>query len=346
MTVLTVIIATTRLHDLQQMQAVLAEDPGLRVLAHCPGLTETFHAVECNPPDIVLISQHLTLGPEFEVMRALFEVFAVRWLVMERSSDMPRGTSHETPIAFNPKSDLFSIGLDQPRAAILTQIRTVTYRARNSAAPPIRPAAMPERPQTRAMVNPAMAQNLVLIGASTGGIDALVSILEHFTADAPPTVIVQHTSQAFGTRLVQLLALRCRAQVVACEDGLELGPGMVCVAAGMPGHAIFSGFGPLRLAVRPGEPVAGHMPSIDRLFMSAVPVARRVTAAVLTGMGQDGAAGLLALRQAGAATFAQDAATSVVYGMPRVAFENGGAERQLPLDRIAGALLHKTRVGA
>jgi two-component system chemotaxis response regulator CheB len=171
----------------------------------------------------------------------------------------------------------------------------------------------------------------------------LICVLSSFPADCPPTVIVQHTSNGFGAGLVQLLSVRCRARVVACQDGLELTPGVVCVAAGFPGHAALANLSPARMSIVPGAPVSGHRPSIDHMFMSAVPAARQVVAAVLTGMGADGAAGLLSLRNAGAKTMAQDAQSSVVYGMPRVAWENGGAERQLPIDKIGPALLQMAR---
>lgn len=336
MPLITVVIATPRPFEAQRLRATLVADPGVRVIALCPGLMETFHAVEQSPPDVVLIARELTLTAEFEVMRALFQTFDIRWLVTERTTDPTHRAGASPLTAPEQGGDLFALDPDAAPHNLVRQVHAVTHAARRA------PALLVPKP----VPPPRSTGQIILIGASTGGVDALVTILAQFGADCPPTVIVQHTGAAFGAGLVQLLALRCRAQVIACRDGLEPAPGMVCIAAGTPGHAVFSGFAPPRLALHPGEPVAGHSPSIDRLFMSAVPVARRVTAAVLTGMGQDGAAGLLALRQAGATTLAQDAASSVVYGMPRVAYEIGGAERQVPLDRMAAALLHTARIAS
>jgi two-component system chemotaxis response regulator CheB len=337
----TVTIATSSASELHSLQTALGTEPDIRVIGRCPGLMETFNAVEHSPPDVVLIARDLTLLPEFELMRVLFETLDVRWLVIDPPGPpaglaVPRRPDQGIPAHPQGQADLFTLRASAPPTGLILQIRSVT-RATRRAARIDRPT---DRPPLRA------PGRLVLIGASTGGVDALVSVLSAFPVDCPPTVIVQHTGKGYGAGLVQLLSLRCRARVVACRDGLELTEGMVCVAAGTAGHAAFSGFSPLRLTVSMGDAVSGHMPSIDQLFLSAVPAGRRVVAALLTGMGSDGAAGLLALRRAGATTIAQDAATSVVYGMPRVAWENGGAERQLPLGRIGPALLQQSRVAA
>jgi two-component system chemotaxis response regulator CheB len=179
----------------------------------------------------------------------------------------------------------------------------------------------------------------VLIGASTGGVDALLTVLASFPVDCPPTAIVQHTGRGFSDSLIALLDRRCAARVVAAKDGSPLQPGTVCVAAGCDGHLRLLGSGSLRCQVSPGEPVSGHVPSVDELFRSAVPFADRVVAALLTGMGRDGAEGLLALRRKGATTIGQDEASAVVYGMPRAAFELGAVQTQLGLNRIGPEIL-------
>ena len=100
---------------------------------------------------------------------------------------------------------------------------------------------------------------------------------------------------------------------------------------------------PLRLRMKEGPDISGHTPSVDALFTSAVPYGKDIVATILTGMGQDGARGLLELRKAGAKTFAQDEKSSVVYGMPRVAWEMGAAQQQIPLARMAGTLLQASK---
>ncbi|MPT48941.1 MAG: chemotaxis response regulator protein-glutamate methylesterase [Sphingobium sp.] len=180
----------------------------------------------------------------------------------------------------------------------------------------------------------------IVIGASTGGVEALHHILPSFPENCPPTVIVQHISAAFAPAMAQRLDAKCAAKVQLVEPGLPLRPGHIYIAPGNDRHAIIGRSGQLSVNMVPGDPVSGHRPSVDRLFESA---AQRLGPAavgiLLTGMGQDGAKGLLAMRQAGARTIAQDQASSTVYGMPRAAASLGAAMKILPLPHIAGTAL-------
>lgn len=190
-------------------------------------------------------------------------------------------------------------------------------------------------------------ERVVLIGASTGGIDALLTVLAHFPADCPPTAIVQHTGRGFSLSMVRVLSRKCAARIVVAEEMLVLERGMICVAGGLDGHLQLKQLPDrrLRCSIQSGPQVSGQRPSIDVLFRSATPVATRVIGVLLTGMGADGAAGLLALRQAGATTIGQDEATSIVYGMPRVAFEMGAVCHQLPLPLIGPAIRQIVQAG-
>ena len=177
---------------------------------------------------------------------------------------------------------------------------------------------------------------LIAIGASTGGVEALHHILPSFPLNCPPTVIVQHISAAFAPAMAERLDKQCAVKVQLIESGMPLLPGHVYLAPGNDRHAVVSSAGRLTATMKIGDPVSGHRPSIDMLFES---VARSLGPAavgiLLTGMGQDGARGLLSMRQAGALTIAQDQATCTVYGMPRAAADMGAAEKILPLPRIA-----------
>lgn len=182
-------------------------------------------------------------------------------------------------------------------------------------------------------------RDIILLGASTGGVDALLTVLGRFPADCPPTLIVQHTGGRFAAGLIRLLNSACAATVRPAVEGDLLVRGQILMAPGGERHLGIAAGDTLRCHLEAGVPICGHRPSVDALFRSALPVAARTTAALLTGMGRDGAEGLLALRRAGATTLAQDAESSVVYGMPRVAWEIGAAERQVALGNIAGLLL-------
>jgi two-component system, chemotaxis family, protein-glutamate methylesterase/glutaminase len=181
--------------------------------------------------------------------------------------------------------------------------------------------------------------DLVVIGASTGGVAALETVLSRFTAECPPTLIVQHIRPGFVDSMVQRLERSCAPRVIRASHGAHLDRGTVYVAADDKSHLTIADPRKPRCAVIPGPETDIHRPSVNALFHSAVAFGSRVSAALLTGMGSDGAAGLAAIRAAGGMTVAQDEATSTVYGMPRVAAEIGAATVILPLQRIADALL-------
>ncbi|WP_417210103.1 CheB methylesterase domain-containing protein [Antarctobacter sp.] len=185
------------------------------------------------------------------------------------------------------------------------------------------------------------AGRMVLIGASTGGVDALLNVLSQFPEDCPPTLIVQHTGLGFGQSLAGLLNRQCLPNVLLATGPLPLRRGQILIGAGTRSHLVIEGRAGTRATCVKEDPVAGHIPSVDRLFGSAVPHAARVSAALLTGMGRDGADGMKALFAAGAFTIAQNEASCVVYGMPRAAVQNGSVHKILPLDRIAQALLRE-----
>ncbi|NDV01844.1 CheB methylesterase domain-containing protein [Pseudoroseicyclus tamaricis] len=287
-------------------------------------LRDTFNLTEERDPTLVIVDDVLATLPEFRAVQMLFTAIDTRWLTLcTRPGD---GRSAIAPTA----SGLFCLDLTAPPQRILEQVRAVVRnpKKRVSGAPAPSPSAG------------RSWRRLALIGSSTGGIEALIRILSEYPAQCPPTAIVQHTGQGFGDSLTKLLARNCAAEVRPMEPGLEMRPGRVVIAAGTPRHMELAGAsGPPALRFTHAGPVAGHCPSVDALFHSAVPRARKVVGVLLTGMGSDGAQGLLALRRAGAMTLAQDEASSVVYGMPRVAFERGAVCEQVPIGGIAAAIL-------
>ena len=183
-----------------------------------------------------------------------------------------------------------------------------------------------------------MTRVLICIGASTGGVDALENVLAHFPADCPPTCIVQHILGGFSGGLARRLDRACAARVVEAEHDMRLDPGTVAIAPGNAAHLLVRRPGTI-CVIRPDSQVSGHRPSVDVLFRSAAESGAQVVAALLTGMGRDGADGLHRIRAAGGRTIAQDEATSIVYGMPRVAAEIGAAEFVLPLPQIGPKLV-------
>lgn len=181
-------------------------------------------------------------------------------------------------------------------------------------------------------------QKLIAIGSSTGGIEALSQILSAYPVNCPPTVIVQHIKPDFLDSVVGRLNHVCAADVQTATDGQRLQSGKVVFAPGLASHLEVEGTS-WRCRLRNGPTASGHRPSIDTLFQSVATFGPKAVGVILTGMGRDGATGLGAMRQAGAWTIGQDAATSTVFGMPRVAQEEQAVCEVLPLSRIGRAIL-------
>jgi two-component system chemotaxis response regulator CheB len=182
--------------------------------------------------------------------------------------------------------------------------------------------------------------DLIAIGASAGGTEALRLVLQAFPGDAPGTVIVQHMPETFTTAFAARLNASCAAEVREAHDGDEVLPGRVLIAPGNRHLAVRREGRRFLAQVADGPLVSRHRPSVDVLFRSVAQAAgARAVGAILTGMGEDGAQGLLEMRQAGAHTIAQDEASCVVFGMPREAIELGAARVVAPLSGIAAAIL-------
>lgn len=178
---------------------------------------------------------------------------------------------------------------------------------------------------------------IVAIGASTGGTEAIANVIKNFDADIPGTVIVQHMPPGFTEMYAKRLNDRSKVRVKEAQSGDVVRTGQVLLAPGGDRHMQLVKKGnEYQVILKEAPKVNGHCPSVDVLFDSVAQTAKdRAIGIILTGMGGDGAKGLLAMRQAGAHTIGQDESTCVVYGMPKVAYELGAVEHQLKLDEIA-----------
>lgn len=203
------------------------------------------------------------------------------------------------------------------------------------------------REQRRPLVNAYDPDGrIVAVGSSTGGVEALSALISQFPANCPPTLIVQHMPPDFTASLAARLDRLNAPKVSEAADGMVIENGHVYIAPGGPKHLeVEKSGGALRCRLRAAPAVNGHSPSVDVLFHSVARHAgSNAIGVILTGMGRDGAQGLKEMREAGARTIGQDEASSLIYGMPRAAFEVGAVERQLPLDRIANAVLVMTNL--
>ena len=224
--------------------------------------------------------------------------------------------------------DAFGENLRQKvRAAGHTDVRS---RAMRGAAPPIVPIRTAAAPQGA----------LIAIGASTGGVEAIRVVLGQLPPDSPPIVIAQHMPPGFTTRFASRLDELSELTVVEAQDRMPLQSGHAYVARGDFHLRVERSSGQLKCRLSQDDLASGHRPSVDVLFDSvAHTVGPMAVGVILTGMGRDGATGIRHMREAGAYTIGQSASSALVYGMPRVAFEEGGIVEQAPVEAIAGRLV-------
>ena len=185
------------------------------------------------------------------------------------------------------------------------------------------------------------SEAIIALGASTGGTEALEQVIRLFPADTPPVIIVQHMPAGFTKLYSERLNRSCKMEVKEAVDGERLHRGLIVVGAGEHHLRLCKDRQGWYISSKPGEKVSGHCPSVDVMFNSVAEVAGSLAiGAILTGMGRDGAEGLLKMRQAGAFTIGQDKETCVVYGMPMEAYNCGAVEVQAPLYKIADIILN------
>ncbi|KAA9007966.1 CheB methylesterase domain-containing protein [Histidinibacterium aquaticum] len=307
-------------------------DSSLHLIGLAQDLTELYTLTEHEGPDAVLVEWRFAGLPEFVVMHALFRALDVVCILL-----CDAGKAADTQFARN----LPVLGPEPDSEEVIRLIKR--HRAAlHGDAPPGRRKEQSAKPA----VGGWKPGSIVLLAASTGGVEALLDVLGTFPADCPPTLVVQHTGGSFAQSLIRLVDSRCTATVAPGRDGEAVRSGHVYFAPDDTAHLALATDAAPRIHLDPSPPVGGHRPAADVLFNSARGIAANVSAAILTGMGRDGAEGLLGLRQAGARTFAQDEASSVVYGMPRAAWEIGAAQARLPLRRIGPALLEACRPAA
>jgi two-component system chemotaxis response regulator CheB len=234
----------------------------------------------------------------------------------------------------------YSVG--ELRQTLAAKIRAAASARLRLEPPPASAAATPAA--NPPVILPAVASQslngIIAIGASTGGTEAIAAVLRAFPKETPGIVVVQHIPPAFSRAFAGRLNEMCQIEVKEAQDGDTLRPGLALVAPGDFHMLLRKTGGRYFVNVKTGPRVCYQRPAADVLFFSVAEAAgASAIGALLTGMGSDGAQGLLKMRQAGARTIAQDEASCVVFGMPREAIQLGAAGQVLPLNRIAAALL-------
>lgn len=312
----------------------LNRDPEIEVVASAADPFEARNMIVKHKPDVMTLDIEMPRMSGLEFLRKLMPQYPMPVVMLSSLSDKVFDALNAGAVDFVVKpamsdhkklEDLLTNDLPAKiKAASIAKIAM----ARKQSVPSL----------TQTVHVGANTKDLVLaIGASTGGTEAITAVLREFGPDIPGTVIVQHMPAGFTGMYAKRLNDQCSVTVKEAENGDKLIPGQVLIAPGGENQLrVIKSGGSYQVEIKPGPKVSGHCPSVDVLFESvAKSAANRAIGIILTGMGSDGAKGLLEMRKAGAHTIGQDESTCVVYGMPKAAFEIGAVEHQEKLNDIA-----------
>ena len=310
----------------------LSRDPAIKVVATAKDPFEARDAILQYRPDVMTLDVELPRMNGIEFLKKLMPQYPLRVVVISALSDKVFDALNAGAVDFVAK----------PSISDRRQLEEFIYK---ELLPKIKIASTARIGNVnRAAPNPLMQRYaskdrniIVAIGASTGGTEAVCSVVKEFGPDIPGIVVVQHMPPGFTDMYAKRLDHECRIRVREAQTGDQVLPGQLLLAPGGDRHMrivkVGSGY---QVECRQGPKVNGHCPSVDVLFESVAKAAGRdALGIILTGMGGDGAKGLLAMRKAGARTIGQDESTCVVYGMPKVAYDIGAVEYQEKLHDIA-----------
>ena len=319
----------------------LSRDPAIQVVGTAKDPFEARDAIIEYKPDVMTLDVELPRMNGIEFLRKLMPQYPLPVVLISSLSDKVFDALNAGAVDFVAKPTVTGRAQleDFIRNELLVKIKIAsTARISN-----IKKTVMLNEQQSLSV----KGNNLIVaIGASTGGTEAIFSVAKDFGTDIPGIVVVQHMPPGFTSMYAKRLDDQCRIQVKEAQTGDRVLPGHMLIAPGGDAHMrLVKVNGVYQVEVKQGPRVNGHCPSVDVLFESVARVAgANAVGIILTGMGGDGAKGLLSMRKAGARTIGQDESTCVVYGMPKVAYDLGAVEHQEKLTDIAGrtySLLNK-----
>ncbi|WP_064693806.1 protein-glutamate O-methylesterase CheB [Rhizobium aegyptiacum] len=318
--------------------AVLSSDPEVNVIGQAGDALEAREAIKRLNPDVVTLDIEM---PNMNGLDFLEKIMTLRPMPVIMVSTMTHRGAEATLAAL--EIGAFDCvgkpgpGEPKPFGDLAEKVKAAARTQRQFSQPAAAVAPPPSVADFR------VGRKIVAIGSSTGGVEALIAVLQKFPANCPPTVITQHMPPTFTKSFAERLNRLCAPVVQEATDGARLEIGKIYLAPGGERHLQVSGGSAPCCRLVDRAPVNGHRPSVDVLFDSVAELAgRNAVGVILTGMGRDGAAGLLKMRHAGARTLGQNEKSCVVYGMPRVAHELGAVEQQLPLTAIGEEILKLT----
>lgn len=337
----------------QVMSDILNSDPEIEVMATAADPFQAAERMAAEIPDVITLDVEM---PRMDGLTFLQRLMTQHPLPVVMCSSLAENGSETAlralelgavDIITKPKVGVKQF-LDESRIIICDTVKAAAMSRRRPlhtqrvVQPKQNADAMLEKPRSNAMIQ--TTEKVIAVGASTGGTEALRVFLEALPHDTPGMVIVQHMPEKFTRSFADRLNETCKVTVREAKDGDSVIPGQVLIAPGNF-HTLLKRSGArYYVEVKEGPLVSRHRPSVDVLFRSAARYAgKNCVGVILTGMGDDGAQGMLEMKKAGAQTIAQDEATCVVYGMPAQAVKLGGVDKELPLEQIAREVLKMSR---
>jgi len=326
----------------------VGKDPSIEIVGSFGDPIEASKNIQALRPDVIALDMEMPRMRGDEFLRTIMPKYpSVKTIVISALSGNVFDAMHNGAIDFVGKPGS-TPGFDETKfiAEIIQKIKVAskahTHRYADQA--PVRPPPRPAAPVARPAVGGgASSKSLIAIGASTGGTEAIIEVVKHFPANTPGVVIVQHMPPVFTKMYAERVDRICSMSVKEANNGDRVKQGVILIAPGGDEQMYLrqdsNGY---YVHLAAGAKVSGHCPSVDVLFDSVAKIAGRSAVGVLlTGMGADGAKGLLTMKQTGSHTIGQDEESCVVYGMPMEAFKKGGVSEQLPLSSIGGAVLRR-----
>lgn len=326
----------------QMLSAILSSDPAIEVVGTAPDPIVAREKIKALQPDVLTLDVEM---PRMDGLAFLEKLMTLRPMPVVMVSSLTERGAEVTMKAmelgavdvFCKPADAAGGGLQAHGRELIDKVRAAGHARVRALSDRVAPAVTPRLSVTTIYKS---TDRLVAVGSSTGGVEALRDIVLALPPDAPPMVCTQHIPPKFSASFAERLNGLAAVRVKEATDGERVMAGHVYIAPGDRHMEIRRSGAALVIHTHDGPLVSGHKPSVDVLFHSvAEACGAKAVGVILTGMGRDGADGLLAMRRAGAATIGQDETSCVVYGMPKSARELGAVERELPLSRIAEEIL-------
>ena len=312
----------------------LNKDPELEVVASAQDPFEARDMIVKYQPDVMTLDIEMPRMTGLEFLRKLMPQYPMPVVMISSLSDKVFEALNAGAVDFVAKPAM----TDRKRLEelMMHELPKKIKVASTAKLSNVRRSAVPELTET-VHLNVNNKDMVLAIGASTGGTEAITTVLKGYGMDVPGTIVVQHMPAGFTEIYANRLNDQCRVKVKEAKDGDRVVPGQVLIAPGGDCQMkLVKVNGNYQVEIKPGPKVSGHCPSVDVMFESVAKAAgSKAVGIILTGMGADGAKGLLEMRKAGAHTIGQDESTCVVYGMPKAAFDIGAVEHQEKISDIA-----------